>query len=396
MSIKKSHNGTWMYDVRHPKTKRRKRLSGFTTKAEADQARSILLERWRNELHGTSTMKAQGSVRLNLKDELEFEAKRLKSEAVDFFTQSHDKIAQTIERFARTVVGKNIRVTDLDVEHLDAFVELELARGLKPNTVATYLVHLMIAFRRIRDRSISLSGWKIPKTEVPGSKDSKGKLRRVWTPDEISRVLTVLANPNKYHKRVRSNRSGRLNWLDAYDVLSIAALIGARKSEILMLEWSKVFFEWDVIHFRTLKKRDASAYREIPMIPELKELLLRRREDVRRRYGKEETFVFPKWKKSDNADWLYRVLRQACEVAGVQYGQGEFGVVLHGLRHTAATRMLAEGADIATAADILGHTVSTMLETYAHSTMANKKKAVTSLSLKPGLRLVTTDKEKAA
>jgi integrase len=385
-----------MYDIRHPHTKKRYRVKGFSTKGEADQARSIILEQWRNEKFGTNTSRASSGIRLVLRDELEYEAKLLREEAVDFFTQSHLKIAQTIDRFAKSV-EPTVKITEMRAAHLDNFIKSELSRGLKAKTVETYLVHIKITLKRVQARSGSLlAGWEMPKTIVPGAKNKDGRLRRIWNEEEISKVLYVLSHPEEYHKKIRRNRSGEAAWKDTHDVLSIAALTGARKTEILLLEWGKVYFEWDLLHMRTLKqRREGETYREIPMSSELKELLLARREVIRKRYGVREQGVFPRWKDEGNADWIYRALKQACQVAGVEYGQGELGIVPHGLRHTAATRMLHDGTDIITAAEILGHSPKTMLETYAHATMASKKKAVSGLSIKP-LRLVPQSSEKAA
>ena len=49
---------------------------------------------------------------------------------------------------------------------------------------------------------------------------------------------------------------------------------------------------------------------------------------------------------------------------------------VHSLRHTAASLMIAGGADVATVADILGHSQPpTALDIYAHAFGKNKKAA---------------------
>ena len=116
---------------------------------------------------------------------------------------------------------------------------------------------------------------------------------------------------------------------------------------------------------------------------DLRELLLTRREKIWGASGKAETRVFTRWDstRSVQSGWVYHALKAACAAAGVEYGRGASGVVLHGLRHTAATRMLTGNVDIPTAAEILGNTVATMLESYAHTTAASRNAAVRELSL---------------
>lgn len=60
---------------------------------------------------------------------------------------------------------------------------------------------------------------------------------------------------------------------------------------------------------------------------------------------------------------VWKAWRKLADRAGVR------PVRFHDLRHTTATVMLAQGIDVRTVADVLGHSdVSTTLRTYVHST----------------------------
>lgn len=55
-------------------------------------------------------------------------------------------------------------------------------------------------------------------------------------------------------------------------------------------------------------------------------------------------------------------------------------LTVHGLRHSAATRMLEDGVDIKTAEDILGHAdASMLLNVYSHVTPGMRKQAAESM-----------------
>jgi integrase len=67
---------------------------------------------------------------------------------------------------------------------------------------------------------------------------------------------------------------------------------------------------------------------------------------------------------------VWKAWRKLAERAGVRL------VRFHDLRHTTATVMLAQGIDVRTVADVLGHSdVSTTLRTYVHSTEGGARQA---------------------
>ncbi len=67
---------------------------------------------------------------------------------------------------------------------------------------------------------------------------------------------------------------------------------------------------------------------------------------------------------------VWKAWRKLAERAGVRL------VRFHDLRHTTATLMLAQGIDVRTVADILGHAdVSTTLRTYVHTTEGSTRRA---------------------
>ncbi len=63
---------------------------------------------------------------------------------------------------------------------------------------------------------------------------------------------------------------------------------------------------------------------------------------------------------------------------------GIFGLRLHDLQHTAASKMINAGIDIVTVSKILGHSTIQMTMRYAHPTPENMQRAVDQLGMVMG------------
>lgn len=379
MAVKKADNGTWMYDIRHPITKKRRRLKGFPTKAAAERAKAVITEQWFNEKHGTFVDRAAKGVRLILVDELLTEARLLREEYVDYFTHRLRSSAAVAERVSK-LLSPTLLIQDFTTVHIQKLIEAQIKAGVTPRSVRTYMSQLQFVLARIKKRNLVLVSWNIPAINVEGI-SRKEKLRRIWEPSELERLLDVLGNPPE--------KVSKENWRDAYDFLSIGYLTGMRRTEILLLEWSKILWQWNMMSVRTLKQK-GEVYRDIPLSIDLLNLLQCRKDYIERIFGASEPLVFPHYRSSPGAHWIYNTIKAAATLAGVRYGQKGFGIVPHGLRHTAATQMLVDGTDMSTAAEILGNTVETMMKNYAHTTMASKRAAVSRM------RLPTTQSERKA
>ncbi len=70
---------------------------------------------------------------------------------------------------------------------------------------------------------------------------------------------------------------------------------------------------------------------------------------------------------------------------------GLTGITWHTFRQTFATRLIAQGTDIVTVKELLGHAEIKTSMRYAHTSKAAKKTAVTKLSVK-----IATDPSEAA
>jgi len=370
MGVKKFDNGTWGYDLRDPVGKRI-RKSGFKTKSDADNAVTVLKSRWMSTKHGIP-FKSDG-LRLYASDELKRVAARHREAAVDFWSSANRFRAIKLEEFAASLPA-DLQLTRLSERHIDALREAETKRGIAPDTVNMYLRYLKKALHEIKRRNPELLGdWEVPKFNYI-STPFKTRTKLI-TESELDKILAVLEDPPREANLLLR---GYRTWKDSADFLRIAMMTGMRRAELLSMEWNQVYFDFRVLRVRSLKRKnsDHRRMREVPMTDEVFEIF-------RRRYEKRENeFVFPRWKSDPRSKWLYRSLAAACRFAGVPYGRGlADGVLPHSARHTAASRMLHNGVDLSTAAELLGHAPETLLKKYAHSTFDSKLDAVRGLSL---------------
>ena len=81
----------------------------------------------------------------------------------------------------------------------------------------------------------------------------------------------------------------------------------------------------------------------------------------------------------DFSSSIRSMLRRACHRAEVPYGRVTGGLTFHALRHTGATRMLEQGADLRTVQEIGGWRSLRQLERYTHPSEQTKRKAVDSV-----------------
>ena len=152
-------------------------------------------------------------------------------------------------------------------------------------------------------------------------------------------------------------------------ILICALNTGMRKNEILTLKWTNVDLENNVItleHTNTKSKKT----RRIPINSTLRTLLL---EQKLKSSGNDYVFLSSNGNPYKRHDSLKQSFLRACRVAEIK------GLRFHDLRHTAATRMIENGASIVAVSRILGHADLKTTMRYAHPD-DSLKEAVESLS----------------
>ena len=148
-------------------------------------------------------------------------------------------------------------------------------------------------------------------------------------------------------------------------IVITALYTGMRRGEILSLQWNQVDLEKDII---TIKRTKSGKDRLVPMGESLKNLLLLLRSETS---PSDYVFLYPPTMKPFTD--IKRSFITAIRKAKVQ------GLRFHDLRHTYASRLIANGADIITVRDLLGHYSVEVTQRYTHSNHSQKRQAVETL-----------------
>ena len=157
-----------------------------------------------------------------------------------------------------------------------------------------------------------------------------------------------------------------------WDMFSFFMLTGLRIGEFVHLKW-----DWVDFHKKTLTVKADSDWtpkdyesREIPLHPKLMGILERLRKN------KQGEYIF--WNGANSATLAARIgqkFSKYCKKAGIDHYR------IHDLRHTFASHMILNGADLMVVRDLLGHSSVKRTEIYAHLYPSRHHEAVAQLAL---------------
>lgn len=198
-----------------------------------------------------------------------------------------------------------------------------------------------------------------PASEVPTPKDKRKKKIRTVSMEEFKSILAFAHDSNH----------------TIYVKLAIAGYAGLRYGEIAALKWDAinlVDLELTVNSqlaavgknkYAIKTTKSVNSYRTIPIPPELAAILSEYRRIVPTRI---DLRLFDD--KTTSTFLVNRAIRDS-----------GYALSIHDLRHTYATRLLANGVDIKTVAALLGDTVQTVINTYIHYSDEMRAKAKTDI-----------------
>lgn len=254
---------------------------------------------------------------------------------------------QTFNHFSKL---NNTPMEDITFSDIQECVDEMLKKStMKISTIKLHISRIKTLFNKATKKPYSA----ITKTpldediELPEEKEEVAKVKAL-TRSELDRLLSVV-KPEK-----------------DYMICLIAASCGLRAGEILGLTWNdidekrkilKVYEQWKELEdgkigFGSVKRQNSN--REVP-IPDktFRELM--------------------EYKKNNPTDIYNRIVLDK-DVYAIskrinpklkRYG---FDITLHGLRHTYATNLVANGIDFKTIAEFMGHDIEQTLKTYSHVT----------------------------
>lgn len=211
-------------------------------------------------------------------------------------------------------------------------------------TVNRYLATLSSLF------NFALNVGHVDRHPIKGGQVSKlgeaNGRRRILTPEEEDKLI---------------KEAERSTWPPMALFLRLALTTGARKSELRNLRWSDIDLNRRVA---VLPKTKNGEQRTLPLVMSVRDALVQAKKV--QPLGSDLVFFDPRkptQPKNVQTVWLHVRKR-----AGLEADREDSldRVVLHSTRHTAATKLIAGGANVIQAASITGHKTVSMLKRYAH------------------------------
>ena len=322
----------------------RKSKTGFTTEAAA--------ERWIKDNEAAAVLTKVGS------------GKRLKQLIDEFGSLGHCAYASAYQLdFWREQLGSK-RVRDITRGEInEAKLSLQTrpamhsspgtvkatGRKLSPASVNRYLAALSKVFSFALDQGIieahPMKGGKVSKLKEGGGGT------RILNGDEEVRLYAA----------ARTSA-----WDLMYLFLLMVLTTGARKSEVLKLKRNQVKLDESIA---VLGKTKNGRPRALPLVAEVRSLLA----DASKVKPLKGDFVFFDPRRLERPKNIDTAWTKCCKDAGLLNGREDplDRVVLHSTRHTAVTKLLRGGANLAQAAAVSGHQTLAMPKRYEHLAAAD-------------------------
>ena len=254
--------------------------------------------------------------------------------------ESFEQVRRMSRKFRPGELGVET-VDEITQERMEQYVE-EHHQTLKPRTLNARITSLkaLLDWARKGGRTASNPLAEMPRAGVPD------RDMRFLTQEQVRTFLAAAPEPE------------RTVWLAFIHT-------GLRKTEFTSLRWSAITLSptpgFPHGFIRVLAGTSKGRrQRDVPLTPELQERLAALRQGAD---APGPGYVFVNSKGKPLGYNLSRKLRRALKRAGLP----EDTVPIHGLRHTFATGLLLNGANVITVSKLMGHrNVTQTLNTYAH------------------------------
>ncbi len=264
-------------------------------------------------------------------------------------------VRSTIERNEQAIrnlikIIGDVPISHIGESHIKKFMRLRLQYGFARAGVNRDLAQLRTVFNVAVDNHLL-------------SKSPFGRIKSLSVPDKDLEVLADV-EIDRYYSALPDDK---INLKVAFTIIRYT---GCRRRSVARRTgyWDNVL-QWQDIDFdnATIKIIQKGDHKKIlPLHSELHDYLLKKYVE----FGRPEGNVIPYY-----ADTITRNFKQAFIDARINKDLDP----VHGLRHSAATKLLEAGANLQDVADILGHKSIKTTQRYLHATMGHKRKIVNKL-----------------
>lgn len=246
----------------------------------------------------------------------------------------------------------NMPLRKVHPRELEKLRQSMVAEGKATRTIQ----HVLATFRAVWKHA---KRWGVVDGDCPAKGVSLGRIDngrvRFLSPAEVNTLLEEVKGKDR----------------NAWRLCLMAAHTGARLGELSALKWAHVDLaegNLTLIHTKTGKPR------AFPMTPQVREML------AEMGPGQASERVLS---NADGTPWRTQpnAFRRAVAALGLNEGRTDARekIVLHSLRHSAASLLLAAGVDARTIMELFGWSTLAMLQRYTHPGAEAKARAIASL-----------------
>lgn len=233
---------------------------------------------------------------------------------------------------------------------------------LAPSTINGQLTTLFSLFEQAKREHIIKYN---PVAGVPRPKNKPVRTKEVIEPEDLKLIL----------------RCADMEPMDFKTMVYIMAYTGCRKGEMLALTWEDIDFNNKTMQINKgvvytkqsgtyIEDTKTGEHRSVPLPPSLIKVL--------KGYD-----IYTKWSRLRQDGLLFHDSRGAiANPSRINYRLRQFtekyqlrDLSPHTFRHSYASILLAEGVDVVTVAEILGHGVDVLLRTYTHAIKEKQREA---------------------
>lgn len=266
----------------------------------------------------------------------------------------------TIKNYERDLIQffnyLDIKATEFELQIIDygsirSWIVILIEEGISNRTVNRKIASLKAFFKFLVKVQIIESSPLLLHKKLKEPK----KAQVPFSINEIENVLDQYYN----HDDFESIRN--------YLIILLLYTTGIRRSELINLKEIDIDFENNTL--KVLGKRNKERY--VPLLNSVKEVLINYLELKSKRYpsySNEYVFITKKGVKVYET-LVYRVVNSYFSKASSKLKKSP-----HILRHSFATHLLNEGADLNSVKDLLGHSSLASTQVYTHNSIAELKK----------------------
>lgn len=251
-------------------------------------------------------------------------------------------------------------VDELTKADIQKYVDKRRMDKLQPQSINRELHIVNSMLTEIDIHYPQLEQWRPPK--MPLQKETTGRRERLWEANEINAVLAALFAPKRPGEQSQAV-AARFRVAQRFRFLLLS---GIRHGELAALRGADI--NWSAKTIR-IKQGKTGKYKTVgPLHTQAMDIL-------KEFAGDSETqYVFYRGGKINKR--VYRIMAEACRLAGVPYGEkAPNGLLFHDARHTATTHLLESGISPKTVQEWMGWADSSFVLYYSVSTKKSREKA---------------------